>query len=128
MISEPFVGYRRPDAHRLVRSVNFDAISAAPPDKRMSLTVTEVGTGDRKSMIKYIRTPSEHGSPKGFHTHPYDQTFYLISGGLAVEMEGEEAFHMFPGDTVTFPAGVPHRNQNVGSSESVHLSINTPAG
>jgi len=42
LISEPFVGYRRPDAHRLVRSVNFDAISAATGE------VLKAGKGPRR--------------------------------------------------------------------------------
>jgi len=127
-MSETIAGYRRPDAHHLVKSVDFEAISAAPPDKRMSLPLIEIGSGDRTSSVKYIRTPPEYGSPKGLHTHPYDQTFYLISGELRIVIEGEEPFHMVSGDAVTFPAGVPHQNQNVGTSESVHLSINTPVG
>ncbi len=69
-----------------------------------------------------IQTPPGGGSPKGTHTHPYDQVYHLISGRMHVEVDGKEQV-LEAGGVAVFPAGVPHRNWNVGPEPTVHLAI-----
>jgi quercetin dioxygenase-like cupin family protein len=119
--------YQRPGAHPRLKSVNFGVIEAVGPDVRMSINVVDEDSGTKQTSIHYIRTPAGSGSPKGMHSHPWEQTFYLLAGAMTVEIEGEpEPFEMEPGDVVVFPAGVMHRNYNLGAVETIHLSINTP--
>jgi quercetin dioxygenase-like cupin family protein len=119
--------YRRPGAHPRLKSVNFGAIEAAGPDTRMSINVIDENSGTEQTAIHYIRTPAGSGSPKGLHSHPWEQTFYLLAGTMTVEIEDEpEPFEMRPGDVVVFPAHVRHRNYNLGDTETIHLSFNTP--
>jgi len=118
--------FRRPDAHERLRSVNFGAIEAVGPDVRMSLNVIDEHTGTARTSVHYIRTPAGAGSPAGLHSHTWEQMFYLISGTLTVEIDGEpEPIQMLPGDVVVFPKNVLHKNYNPGEVESLHLSINT---
>ena len=55
--------------------------------------------------------------PDGFvaaaHVHPKQERFEILSGTLALRMGGEEII-ADPGDTVTIPAGTPHRFWNAG--------------
>jgi mannose-6-phosphate isomerase-like protein (cupin superfamily) len=118
--------FRRPDAHERLRSVDFGAIEAVDPDVRMSLNVIDEHTGTARTSVHYIRTPAGSGSPAGMHSHTWEQMFYLMSGTLTVEIDGEpEPIQMQPGDVVVFPKNVLHKNYNPGEVESLHLSINT---
>jgi quercetin dioxygenase-like cupin family protein len=119
--------YQRPGAHSRLKSVNFPALEAVEPDVRMSINVIDEDSGTQQTSIHYIRTPAGSGSPKGMHSHPWEQTFYLLAGTMTVEIDGEpEPIEMEVGDFVVFPVGVLHRNYNLGDTETIHLSINTP--
>jgi quercetin dioxygenase-like cupin family protein len=118
--------FRRPGAHERLMSVNFGAIEAVDPDVRVSLNVIDEHTGTARTSVHYIRTPAGSGSPKGMHSHTWEQMFYLLSGSLTVEIEGVPApIEMKPGDVVVFPKNVLHKNYNPGDVEALHLSINT---
>jgi quercetin dioxygenase-like cupin family protein len=82
-------------------------------------------SGATACMISYIRTPSGGGSPAGRHVHDVDQHFYVLSGVMSIEVEGER-FEAGPGSLVWFPAGVPHMNWNEHDEPTVHLAINAP--
>ena len=43
------------------------------------------------------------------HVHVFDQLFYIISGTMSIEIDGD-CFEAGPGSLVVFPEGVPHRN------------------
>lgn len=118
--------YTRPGANERVRSVDFAAIEAAAPDKRVSLNVVDDRSGTEQTSVHYVRTPPGSSSPEGLHEHRWEQTFYIIAGTMTVEFEGEEPFELIPGDVVVFPTGVKHRNWNAGTEETIHLSISTP--
>ena len=119
--------YRRPGANERIKSVNFPAIDAVAPEVRMSMNVIDASSGTEQSAIHYVRTPAGSGSPAGLHSHPWEQTFYVLEGVMTVEIEGEpEPFDLHPGDVVVFPRGVNHRNWNRGDVETRHLAFNTP--
>lgn len=45
-----------------------------------------------------------------FHAHPdTDELFYLLSGELTMEIEGEKSIQMREGDVYVVPKGVRHR-------------------
>ena len=106
-----------------VRRVDFAALDASPD--RVSLSLLDHDSGATTCSINCIKTPAGAGSPAGLHTHAVDQTFYILSGIMGVEIEGQE-YAAGPGTLVVFPAGVPHRNWNAGSEPTVHLAINVP--
>jgi quercetin dioxygenase-like cupin family protein len=119
--------HRRAGAHKRVKSVNFGIIDDAGPGVRVSMNVIDSGTGTEQTAIHYVRTPPGSGSPKGLHSHTWEQTFYVLEGVMTVEIEGEPApFELHPGDVVVFPRNVPHRNWNRGDVETRHLAFNTP--
>jgi mannose-6-phosphate isomerase-like protein (cupin superfamily) len=59
------------------------------------------------------------------HVHDVDQHFFVLSGSMSLEIEGEQS-RADPGTLVVFPAGVPHRNWNDGPEPTVHIAFNPP--
>jgi mannose-6-phosphate isomerase-like protein (cupin superfamily) len=103
-----------------VRRVDFARLAALPAGQRFSQKLA-----DGHTAVSYVRTPSGGGSPRGAHTHEFEQLFYLLEGRMAIEVAGERT-DVEPGSLIVFPAGVPHRNWNEGTEPTVHIVINTP--
>ena len=108
-----------------VRKVDFAKFANAGPNDRLSQGLIDHGTGVSTCTINYIQTPVGGGSPAGMHTHAVDQIFYILSGTMSIEIEGQQ-HECPPGSLIVFPKGVPHRNWNNGTEPSVHLAFNTP--
>jgi quercetin dioxygenase-like cupin family protein len=111
-------------------SIDYDAIKAFPEDHVLQLLVgkwTDQGPLDGVTIVYNGKQPGfATESETGFHSHPYDQIFYLFSGSLMVQIEGEEEFKMHPGDVLTYPAGLVHRNWVEGPEKTFLLGINIP--
>jgi quercetin dioxygenase-like cupin family protein len=106
-----------------VRPVDFAALNAT--SDRAAQTLLGDDPGATTCAIQCIKTPAGGGSPAGLHTHAVDQAFYILSGTMGIEIEGQE-YTAGPGTLVIFPKGVPHRNWNASAEPTVHLAINTP--
>src|SRR5919202_910035 len=110
---------RRESRVEYIRKVDQAALAHAGPAERFSQWLLDHDSGARTCSINYIKTPAGGGSPAGMHTHAGDQIFYILSGTMSVEIEGQR-YECPPGTLVVFPAGVPHRNWNGGSEPTVH--------
>lgn len=108
-----------------VRHVDADALRDLPAGARYSQKLIDHSSGGRNAAVNYIRTPPGGGSPRGLHTHAWEQIFYVLEGTMAIEVAGER-MDAGPGSLVVFPAGVPHRNWNDSATPTVHLAVNTP--
>ena len=108
-----------------VRKVDFAAIEKSGTDERVTQTLFDHTSESKTCMILCFKTPSGGGSPAGLHFHDVDQIFYILSGTMGIEIEGEQ-YSCEPGSLIVFPAGVPHRNWNSSSAPTVHLAFNTP--
>ena len=106
-----------------VRTVDRKGIAAR--SERMSQQLLDRASGATSCGVSYIRTPAGGGSPEGLHTHTVDQALYVLEGMMRVEVDGTE-YEAGPHALVVFPAGVAHRNWNVGTDATVHLSIISP--
>jgi mannose-6-phosphate isomerase-like protein (cupin superfamily) len=107
-----------------LRHVDFNAAKAT--SERYNQALLDRTSGGSACMVAYIQTPPGGGSPAGLHFHDVEQVFYILSGTMDIEIEGNE-FKAGPGSLVIFPARVPHRNWNGGLEPTVHLAINVPA-
>jgi quercetin dioxygenase-like cupin family protein len=108
-----------------LRRVDADALQDLPADARFSQQLIDHGTGGRNASVAYIRTPPGGGSPRGLHTHDWEQIFYVLEGTMTIEVESRR-MEAGPGSLVVFPPGVPHRNWNDTAAPTVHLAVNTP--
>jgi quercetin dioxygenase-like cupin family protein len=106
-----------------LRKVDFARLTAVP--ERVTQALLDHDSGATTCSVNCIKTPPGDGSPAGMHTHVVDQIFYVLSGTMNLEIEGQ-AYSAGPGTLVVFPAGVPHRNWNGGAEPTVHLAFNTP--
>jgi quercetin dioxygenase-like cupin family protein len=110
-----------------VSHVDFAVFEALAADQRHSQKLLDRASGGDRVGVTLIRTPAGQGSPEGLHTHEFEQVFYVLSGEMNVEIDGE-VFRAGPGSLVRFAEGVPHRNWNdKGSEATLHLAINAPA-
>jgi quercetin dioxygenase-like cupin family protein len=89
---------------------------------RLLQRVLDREKGKNNCEVLCIRTESGGGSPRGLHTHMFDQIFYVISGSINFEINGQQS-SAEAGSVIVFPAGIPHRNWNSSQGPSVHLSI-----
>jgi quercetin dioxygenase-like cupin family protein len=59
-----------------------------------------------KMLMAEFKMDSGAGLPE--HDHPHEQTGYLISGRINLNVQGEAPYEAQPGDTWSIPGGVPH--------------------
>jgi quercetin dioxygenase-like cupin family protein len=104
-----------------LRKVNWDTLG----DKAQFLFDRTTGATTCKIVISK-RGPGSQ-SPRGVHTHPFDQILYILSGHLWVEISGQE-FIVEPGTLVVQPAGEPHRNWNPPDNDepAIFLEVMAP--
>ncbi|WP_052457109.1 MULTISPECIES: cupin domain-containing protein [unclassified Streptomyces] len=110
---------------RHVRQLDFDRLAQLTDTDRFSQKLIDHTSGGDHLAVGYIRTPPGGGSPRGLHTHAWEQIFYILEGTMEIEVEGER-FSATPGTLVVFPAGTPHRNWNASQAPTVHLAMNSP--
>jgi quercetin dioxygenase-like cupin family protein len=67
-----------------------------------------------------------HGAAPPVHTHPQDETFYVLEGKVTVWVDGAERA-CEPGDAVYAAGGTPHAFR-VESDTARMLFLSTPAG
>jgi len=60
------------------------------------------------------------------HTHPQDESFFVLDGHLTVR-SGEEHFKLSTGDLAVVPLGTPHTFR-IDSETARMLVLSTPAG
>lgn len=108
-----------------LRSVDVEALAALSVGERFSQKLIDRSSGAQVTSVAYIRTPPGGGSPRGLHTHEWEQIFYILEGTMAIEIDGSR-IDARPGSLVVFPQGVPHRNWNDTDLATVHLAFNAP--
>jgi mannose-6-phosphate isomerase-like protein (cupin superfamily) len=106
-----------------LRKVDFARLAAS--GERVTQPLLDWDSGATSCSVNCIKTPPGEGSPAGMHTHVVDQLFYIMSGTMSLEIDGQ-AYTADPGTLVVFPAGIPHRNWNGGAEPTVHLAFNSP--
>jgi quercetin dioxygenase-like cupin family protein len=80
---------------------------------------------DSNNALIYIGGLPAGGSGPSLHIHKFDQ-FYLVLDGLLGVQVGLQEYTVGPQNVVVLPAGVPHRQWNVGTGAERHLTIIAP--
>jgi quercetin dioxygenase-like cupin family protein len=96
--------------------------------------VVEVKLGaehtDGKYSVLAVTVPSMGGAPI-LHTHPPQETFYVVEGTFAILGLGDDGPYTITasaGSVVHIPAGAPHGYQNVGETVGRLVLVFEPAG
>lgn len=108
-----------------VRTVDTPGLNTTSTKDSIVQYLLDRESGSQHCTIARIETLPGGGSRAGRHTHPVDQIYYILSGSMGLEIDGQE-YQATPGTLVVIPAGTPHRNWNSGREASVHLAFNTP--
>lgn len=66
------------------------------------------------------------GCGPDLHYHDSDQSYFLVRGEMDVQL-GEDVHHIAAGAFVHIPAGLAHRNWNVGPDAEFHFELIVPA-
>ena len=89
-----------------------DYIQAAPGIRRKTLVY-----GDKTLMTEFLL---EKGSLLANHSHPHEQTGYLVSGRMILTI-GDEIMEIRPGDSWMIPGDVEHRAKILEDSVAVEV-------
>jgi quercetin dioxygenase-like cupin family protein len=62
----------------------------------------------------------EKGETLPLHHHPHEQTGYLVSGHIIMEIDGQK-FDLRPGDSWVIPGNVPHYAEIIEDSVAIEV-------
>ena len=97
-----------------------DHDSAHPVEMFPGVVRRTLTAGDRMMLVEVTM---DRGAVVPTHTHPHEQTGYLISGRLRFDL-ADEARDLSPGDCWLVPSGVPH--QAASLQPSVFVDVFSP--
>ncbi len=92
---------------------NMDGYQPALPGIRIKTRAY----GERTLLAEFLL---EKGSLLPKHTHPHEQTGYLVSGNIRLTI-GEETFEVEPGDSWCVPSSVEHGAEILANSVAVEV-------
>lgn len=73
--------------------------------------------------VNMARVTFQPGARTNWHTHPYGQTLYVVSGRGLVQSAGEAVREILPGDVVWIPGGEKHWHGAAPDSEMCHIAV-----
>ena len=73
--------------------------------------------GDKTMMTEFRL---DQGSDLPLHSHPHEQTGYLVKGHLKL-LFGDQQFDVLPGDSWCIPGGTQHRAEIIEDSVAVEV-------
>ena len=83
----------------------------------------EIVTGGEPALLKAIRVSFAPGARTAWHTHPLGQALHVVSGLGWVQLKGQPARLIRPGDSVWIEPGELHWHGAVADRTMVHLAI-----
>jgi quercetin dioxygenase-like cupin family protein len=85
--------------------------------------IDEVVTPAAPATFKANRVSFEPGARTAWHTHPVGQALHVLSGVGYVQLKGQAAQQIHPGDTVWIEPNELHWHGATASHTMVHLAI-----
>ena len=126
----PKLRHTSPIAHRGLGWSHEDSVeqmrgSRRGPEDWFTGTVSldEVVTAGAPARFKAFRVSFEPGARTAWHTHPMGQALHVLAGVGLVQLKGEAAQTIRPGDTVWIEAGEVHWHGAAPGRTMVHLAI-----
>lgn len=101
---------------KVIRADDSKMTAPEPGLRRQVMATTEP--------MMLVRHRMEPGWVGAAHSHPHEQLIYILSGEIALVVDGE-TYLLHAGDSVMVPGGVVH--QASASVESEVLDVFTPA-
>jgi len=105
---------------RLVRSGDRKILETTP-GVRMEL----LAWGNTVMEPHLFRIKPGGGSGESY-AHEGEEFLHILRGEFEIWLDGNEHYHLVPGDTLYFESSTPHRWKNPGRAETWLLWVNTP--
>jgi mannose-6-phosphate isomerase-like protein (cupin superfamily) len=93
------------------------------------IKASSADTDEAYTLLEVIVPPA--GGPPGLHTHPQQETFYILEGEFAIDTlrDGMPVSEVVrTGDVVNVPGMAPHNYRNIGSTPGRFVSAQVPGG
>lgn len=87
-------------------------------------SLADRGSGWANVRVNIVDVQPGAGSPD-FHIHAFDQFYFILAGRMHVEV-GRKLMVAEAGSLVHLPAGVVHRNYNLGPEPEKHVTLIVP--
>jgi quercetin dioxygenase-like cupin family protein len=83
----------------------------------------EIARGAEPSRVRMFHVTFAPGGRTAWHSHPLGQTLYVLSGCGVVQLTGEKAQRIVPGDTVAIAPGERHWHGAAPGRTMAHISL-----
>jgi quercetin dioxygenase-like cupin family protein len=90
--------------------------------------IDEVATAGAPARFVAARVSFEPGARTAWHTHPMGQALHVLAGVGLVQLKGEAAQTIRPGDSVWIEAGEVHWHGAAPGHTMIHLAMQEKAG
>ncbi|WP_191563286.1 cupin domain-containing protein [Janibacter melonis] len=120
---------------RVIRKQNravINTTNGAGSETRSGIDVSgvrfELASPSESEAIEAIYGRYEVGATLGEepYTHEEGEEWGMVLSGRLKIILGDEVYFLEPGDTIWFPSTIPHRMENVASTATEYIWINTP--
>lgn len=88
------------------------------------LPLADPAAGSQHATISYAEVAPGSGGPDT-HIHEFDQYYFVLEGEMTAEVALEK-HTVAPNTLVILPAGVPHKQYNVGTAVEKHIVVLAP--
>ena len=87
-----------------------------PGFKRVELQRGDLSVAGREVVV--VRGEFEPGAMVGRHSHPGEESTYILEGTVQLEIDGKPPVISKAGDVIIIPAGTIHSAKNVGTTQA----------
>ncbi len=115
---------------KVLRAGDTPSISVEPEWYSGAVWTTALVTGEPPHRLRVVRASFEPGARTAWHTHPFGQILIATAGTGRVQLAGEPAQVLAPGDSVAIAPGERHWHGAGPDQVFTHISIQgaTPEG
>ena len=91
-----------------------------PGFKRVELQRGDLSVAGREVVV--VRGEFEPGAMVGRHSHPGEESTYILEGTVQLEIDGKPPVISKAGDVIFIPAGTIHSAKNIGTTPAKVLA------
>jgi len=108
---------------KLIRAGNTPSQTVNPAWYTGTVWTTALATGDATPPLHVVLATFAPGARTAWHTHPFGQVLVGVSGAGRVQLAGEPARVLNPGDSVTIAPGERHWHGAGPDQVFAHISM-----
>ena len=104
-----------------IATLGIEVLNAQQPGfKRVELQRGDLSVAGREVVV--VRGEFEPGAMVGRHSHPGEESTYILEGTVQLEIDGKPPVISKAGDVIFIPAGTIHSAKNIGTTPAKVLA------